>query len=570
MNPVNDVNRTVENVLKTYFSRTKTTIHGATAHSITRVNQFLRQNKISKEEINKHESPLKLTAVHIAVLTGEWKSVQALVKAGGSLLEVDHLGNTPAHLAAILGNWTIVEKLRDLAKEIGQDFEPIRNFHLGTVADLRKITLPPTTKASDVVVMMKSASGEIVPMTQEEYQKRTGTLYCDYPQLTPELLTKDWCEPQFTHYSDGMGLWTSYCRNRPKVYLEEQVVPETNTPVGLGMRAGEEISPKTFLFPWGGEGIMLNILSTERSDFGNERVECWVKSNVACRMNDGFPKVFAETVRVEGAYCGLGVITFDKIAKDEIITYNYGLHHCKFGRYSFFHLKEMEKYCGERDFKAEWTQAAVFMRLRQRQGKSSFSVEELIQVAEISAKGSYILETPRALVYLAARGLLTAEKLENLTKLDKVIRPPRLLPNVILDSFLGNFMQFLKELEKAKLEYRNALLPHVDKLFAEHNVITGLIIFNLWKKFVTPEIFETQPEEFSHKITQMATLAINIDRIVDLAPELLNQEKKEHVANEILSLVRSVSFITDDLCSGVLSRHGRGIGEAFMDVLGIE
>lgn len=553
---------TIQDVLKTYFA-SPATLHGAAAHSSARVKKFIADKGI-KELINKPESPYRLTAVHVAVLKGDWKTVHILVKAGGSLLAKDYLGNTPAHLAATLGNWPMVEKL----KALGQDFSQLRNTHLGTVDDLRKITLPPATKPSDVVVLFKNGQGEIVPMTQEAYQKRTSTLYCDYPQATSHQLTKDWCEKSRPGDSpDAFGMWTSYCKNKPRVYLEEQLLPESNTPVGLGVRAGEDILPKTLLFPWGGEWLADPTI--EGSNLRVDEIDSLINSNMACRVNDGFPNVFAMPLRVEGLPCGLGVVAFEKLSKDAIVTINYGVHGCKFGRYGFFYKKEMEDYCQGTDFKKEWVQAALFQRKRQAQAELFFCVAELIQIAEIGAKGIYLLETPRAIVHLAALRLLTAEGLANLIKMVGFFRnPPERQNEAFLAEFSADFMEFLKGLETTEPDYKKVLLEHLNQLFTQHNVISGMMIFNHWRLHCSFEIFKTNHAEFIKKLEVMHRVAIALDVVVDSAPDLLIEEKKQRAADEICAIQKMLPILTDIMLGNAVAlRHNQPIALALVNVL---
>ena len=527
-----------DNFVNTYFPPQPgvTSLHRATIHSINKLRELFTRGKLTFEQLNHQTTPYRLSALHVAVLKGDEKAVEVLANNGVSLTLQDSSGNTAAHLAAMTGKTVLVNKLRELAKKTGQQFEEIRNCYFATVATLQKITRAPVFELQAVVASVKDGEGNIIPMTAAKYRDRTGTLYCDTVQISPELLCKHWFEAAPKGAAKDLALeqiWEKYLKSKPKVYLEEQVVPGTQIQLGLGLRANETIQPFTLLFPWGGE-LLDEETPDEASSYKMRNIECLKYSNLACRINDGFPVAVVSKLQVEGCPEGLGVFAAEVLNKDQIITIHYGVHTCKFERYEILHKDKLEKFATRSNFETSLKKMAAVAP----KSADDFDTRRSLLGEMCLAPSIYILETPRVFVHLVANKFITAADLEFLE--NKISETTNI--HFLEEGYAGVITNFRKWLIQScknlsTTQFNQTYLAFLNTLFAKHRVAVGIFVAQFAIDYsvllMACLVDNSKFEEGLNKALRSADL---LEQILDRVPDLRKEDKKEDAKVQILAL----------------------------------
>ena len=501
------------------------TLHGCVVVSVKAMEQFLRRHTLDQEKLCESLTDYKLTPMHVAALTGDVKRVEALMKAGAgeSLIKTDYAGNCPIHLAAIRDDACMVQKLTLAAQKANKQFADLRNHHLGTVTTLGKIMKSPQPDAKAVVAKFKEESSKLVAITAEAYQKLTKSIYCDYVHSSAYLLCKEWLEkkPKQEPFFFQM-LWQRYLAAPPKIYLEAQLH------VGLGVSAEETILQNALVIPWGGEWIDLrNAPPSSERKLGN--IESMAKGNPASLINDGFPNTFAAKIPLEGCPESGAVFALRPIAAGEKLTINYQTHSCKFDRYAFV-VEDWERSFNRQGLSEIYEKISAFHAKRKTLADPfQYNAAEIFKLTQWVCEPLYILETPRALVHLAARNLVTPEEIQIMEKIEGCYRRPGTIPS---DEMIVGFRRMLKELlqtlsQSSDPDFRTGVLEVLDRLFAQHRVVIGMILFPIIQKRLTLNLFKNDISEFSAMAAAFIMAAKRFDRFLDLAPNLVDEAKKE-------------------------------------------
>lgn len=546
------------------------TLHGCVDRSASAVTKFFEGKHFKPEQLDQKVTTYQLTPLALAVLKNDPDTVRILREKGASLTVTDYTGNTPAHLAALMGNWPMVALLCEIAKD--QSFESMRNCLFGTVNDLRKGMNPSAFKPHDEVAWYKNEKGDIVPMTAAAYQQRTNTTYRDNWLLNSKQLSANWIERRADIELNPalLKLWNEYLTHPPQVYLEEQVLPETKVCIGLGVRANEDIPEGKLLFPYAGEWYDSET-GREGSSFRMREVECYSTSNCASRVNDGPPTAAAINFPILGAPCGIALFTLVPHLRHKVIKINYEMHTCKFARYGFIDREEMEEFCRKDGIATSLGKIKVFYLKNDKKVPLALRGEDVLEIAKIVAMPDYILDTPRALIHLAACGLLKAKDLTQLEAIDRMHRTHNAefpaVQEMIL--FRKQLITLLISLEKQNPEYRKALLEALDNLFAKHHVFVGMILLEPMLKGCTVEAFQSQRKQFDDRINSIDKIALTLDAFIDLAQGLEDPSQKEVTLERMMSIGTGISRLLsfEQLVSLLLMTQKTSITQTFVNHL---
>ena len=535
------------NILKHFFPWTpnQITLHKAVTQSFAKLRELLKKNTFTPEQLNERASPLQLSALAVAVLKNDSKSAELLVNSGAeeSLVTQDALGNTPAHLAAMAGDWTLVNKLQALADKTQKQFKEILNNFGGTVESLRSITRLPVSLGDQPVAWFSEREGVLVPLTGDAYKKLTGTTFCNYTYSTPNLLCKDWVTKATVDRPRNPFkelLYKAYLANPPKLFLEEQVDPESKAPIGLGVKAGEDIRKHSLLTPYGGEWIDLAATPVV-SPYLMEEVEPRDYSNVASRFNDGMPNAFTCKTPMSGCPESQAIYSLREIKKGEMLTIHYGSHPCKWGHYALFYKELLEEYCKNTDFEERFKEQFARL-LKIKSTMKDITTPELFKLSQWSVPLFYILDTPRALVHLAARKLLTPEKLHFMEEANKHCRAINVNDHKtkVLIEFRKSIGAFLTELNKTEPEFEAVMLHDLDRLFAKHCVSSALLMIKNVNVSQLYKTYKENPQEFKEGQEALFHVCEGLDSFIELAPDLCHDDKRKAALEEMEPIYESL------------------------------
>ena len=524
MEPNNKISCFIRFLQNNYPRPNPSSLHSCAAHSAAKVREFINRNKITPEILCAKDNPFQMTPLHVAVLKKDTASAKLLVEKGASLTTQDACGNTPAHLAAMAGYDDLLVELRSLASRTNQQFDKIRNRNLATVATLENISKYPKANPNVKVAFLANSRGEVAPLTTADYQKLTGTVYTDRVVTSPELLANYWLKSGNSLPRDEFveKIWDQYLQRRPKVYLEQQIAPESQIPLGLGVRTGEDLAAFTFLFPWDGELQSANI-QEQSSDYKMDNIECARYGNEACRMNDGFPTGVLTKFNVEGCPDGIGVFTSEALAKDQMITIHYGVHPCKFGRYELLYREKLEQFCNRNRFEEIQRQAQPLL---QKQPVKDYDSETGLKIATLLNPCLYILETPKALVHLITRNFLNHA---DLVFLESIVPSTTLIAKEgmpgIVNQFRKKMITLLSALEPLPV-FKKDIFTVIDRLFSKHSVAVAMFTVQFLVNFPSlAEAFLKNQAEFDRQVQNSFLLAELLEKFLETAPLLVKSSR---------------------------------------------
>lgn len=520
------------------------TLPGCVVSSVAAIQRFVQHKRFNNKQLCESFTKYQLTAMHVVALMGDVKRVDILIAAGGSdaLLQPDYAGNLPIHLAAIRGDEAMIAKLTEVALSTKKQFAAVQNCHMGTVQSLSKITKPPQPAPQQIVAQFKDKEGNLQPLTAEAYRKLTRSVYCDYVQSSHHLLVKEWLEntpkqdPRFFQ-----TIWERYLRAPPQIYLEEQA------PMGTGVCAGGPIPQNALILPWGGVWIDPENAppSSDRKIGTTESIE---KGNPASLINDGFPNVFVAKIPLEGCPESLAVYALRPIAQGEALTVNYETHPCKFGHYGFV-VKGWERLFNREGLADKLAGiSALHAKKKKEPYPFEFTRGEIFKVVQWVAEPLFVLETPRALIHLAVRNLITREDIVTMEKIEACYRSPKKL---MTDEMIVIFRGFLKDLlqkisQAPEQEYKTSILKHLDNLFANHRVIVGMLIFPFIKDRLEYSLYKDDFEVFTELAKMFSRDAQKLDQFLDLAHDLLDEFKKGEAIATMKAITKELSLFKPD------------------------
>ena len=538
-----------------------TTLHGCVASNVAAIQRFVQGKKFHPSRLSEHHTEYKLTPMHVAALTGDVKRVDALIAAGGSdsLMLADYAGNLPVHLAVMRGDEAMLQKLIDASIKADKKFAEIHNCHLGTVLSLIKICKPPQHDPQQSVAQFKDKDGNLKPLTAEEYQKMTRTVYCDYVQSSHRLLCQEWLDknpkqdPKFYQ-----TLWQRFQNAPPQIYLEEQL------PMGFGVCTAQPIPQNAMVIPWGGEWIDPR-KTTHYSDKSVGTTESIKQGNPASLINDGFPNVFVAKIPLEGCPESLAVYALRPIAKDEKLTVNYHSHRCKFDRYAFV-VEGWEKSFNREGLGKKLEEiSTLHAKKRNEPNPFHYTRAEIFKVVQWVSEPLYILETPRALIHLIMHNLVTWEDIVTMEKIEACYRLPKTHPS---DTVIVEFRKYLKDFLKtisliSDQDYQECILEVLDNSFKNHRAIVGIFLLHPMKQRLSYELFKSDLEKFAFTGADFIRGVQEIDRFLDLAPDLFDPAKKDHAIAQMKAIYQKVGGVTvQDFCMIITIIHDEQVTNA--------
>lgn len=394
-------------------------LHGAVFQGLTRLKAYLEKHPLTPALLSEKKTVFSLTPLSVAVLIKNTKWAALFAKRWPEgLVAQDYAGNTPIHLAAIMGNGKMVHVLHKVAEETRQHlYRSIQNQFKGTPDSLVMVTYPPQNDPEAIVGWIATEQGAIAPMTSKTFHEKTGKIFCRYVQTNSEKLFDYWK----TMHSAPKPI-SADCKNLPKLYFAENRSQMGSIASRWSIKMGQHVSEGTLLTPFGGKIRALDGICEER--FGEIHYD--EQCNFAGLIEEGFPVTYVCDCYFNGCPASLGIFALENLRPGETLTLHSGPHISKLRSYKLYHKDKMEAFC----------KSEMFENL-EKIGKS----DDPHTLSKFFIPLEYILTTPAALVYLVSRGILDLQKLESMEKLMyKFIFANR---NAV-DTYLGLFRVSLK------------------------------------------------------------------------------------------------------------------------------
>ena len=464
-----------------------------------------------KEELETTETAWWLSALHVAVLAQNRFAIDLLVENGAALTEQDKMGCTPIHLAVLTGNAPLVEHIEALARKRGVDYAAIKDSEGATVAHLKKICQPPKIASDQVVTHIQDEKGALRPITAAQWQELTKTRFCDYVQTTPERQFRKWVkhvDKLFPNNPKQEAQVTAFKNSPSKGYL-------IHTPAGLGVALNAPGRKNEILFCYGAK-IIEDKINHEASSYRLRNMDCYENSNLASRINDGFPFARFTKKRGLGSSTEVAVELEYDLPKDFEITMNYGYKHsCKYGWYQLINVEIWKKF--------PWSKII------------DFKLKALVS-DHFSNEVQFIITTPKALLYLLTQGKITRSDLQKLEVIAVLYNDSTSKNWEQLKLFRRFLINIYFTLEKfndpAFAELINSYLAYLDN---KYRVITWMVQISIFGNLSCKQLredyrlYKANEDALVKRLKQYNEHLTKLDRFVDLSQDFLNPKKSASV-----------------------------------------
>lgn len=462
-----------------------------------------------ESELARVQTEWNLTALHVAVLAGNVGAIELLVNRGASLTTQDKMGCTPIHLAVLTDNASLLRRIEEIAQKRGVAYENIQDRYGATVAQLKVISRDPKISPEKVVSRMRTSSGVIAPITAQEYKALTGTQYCDYVRMPPGELLKQWTTKVNEAILDDAGeksavnqLLGSNCKG----------ILVKNDKTGLGVWAAVDLEVGEMAFRYGGE--KLDPKCSTNSEYCLDQIESKENSNLASRVNDGFPRLYFEKINGLGSSIEIAMIVCYKTASNTELTIDYGpSHFCKYGRYTLVDEEILKTFA--------WRDTLTRVQQLNAQEERAILFSDRVQESRLIAPIRYLISTPKALAYMLTHAIFS---LNNLKDLHALVKPENKDEGTEHDKLLDEYREKLIAIY-TKLEEINdpkftlAINGFINTIFEKHHVIVGMYQIRVLTESLSDDhaLYDSNPPAWNAKMDRQEALLQLMDGLLDSA-----------------------------------------------------
>lgn len=294
--------------------------------------------KYKKNDLNGVASPYKLSALHIATITGQSQIVQLLCDLPASNLNIsDRHGWTPLHHAAVLG-----DKVSQKIFLLGKADKKAKSNNNGTYLDLVRLkTIQPISINS-----WDENSSSVKTLSPEEVEKVFSPFkFVDEVFMPPQLQIKNWLKLEEFEIKNSLtdpDAYQNFLKNRPSLYLKKSTQNDEGKPLdtGYGVCVNEAIKAGSVICEYVGEDVSEELeLSPTESDYllrdstNHFNVDGEGPHHLlsyGSMIGDGFPNCVAITgAFLKGRDCRTVFVALTDLKKGDELFYNYGSHHIK-------------------------------------------------------------------------------------------------------------------------------------------------------------------------------------------------------------------------------------------------
>lgn len=260
--------------------------------------------------LDKAESALKLTPLHLAVITGNYRAVELLVAAGVSQLRRDARGWTALHHATLRADECMQKLLMPHNEQTNRGW---------TAQEMQKRLAPSSINKFFWYKGPDEEKPRQLPV--EQFQKLTGTVYVDRSFATPAYLLHEWREPK-EHQADEAfdGLVNSMSTlsiTDDKVYLAK------TKECGFGIFARVQIAAGECFLRYSGVAC-----KKTGGVYLFEDIDASIYGSLASRANHSFPNAFVHYIQ-DGEIEEPVFIATEEIKPHEEICIDYGNEYWK-------------------------------------------------------------------------------------------------------------------------------------------------------------------------------------------------------------------------------------------------
>ncbi len=307
-----------------------------------------REVSLSEQEALKTYGPLRLNALHLAVIKGNRFVVKQWIAQHMPLNTKDARGYTALHHAAVRQDIVTISLLRRAGAS-----ETLSNERNGTPSDLSAI-LAPVPRHVRVRVWDETA-GKIASMAVEDL----FPAYCRFSHQThmqPSHLVEDWgkkpvAQPLRSRNDFFVTEAEQLLRTPSKVYIRRVAIDdngEERRAVGMTLYASQSIARGSLICFYGGEYIapeeVSNIADAEylfsEGCVNGDRVRSY-----GAFAADGFPNCEMITLEnIQGHPCRTVLVAIDEIKPHTPLCWDYNFHEVKGSVHNELRLKALRDY----------------------------------------------------------------------------------------------------------------------------------------------------------------------------------------------------------------------------------
>lgn len=310
---------------------------------------------IDTSVVNKGIKPLKVNALHVAVLTGDKEAISFLLSKGGDLKATGIKNLTPAHFTAFHEDDDILNFL----EKHGDSFE-IENEYSVNALDMWKLTH--LSDPADLKINMWNEDTQKVEVIDGfEFSQKTGAYFVEGLKVNPRNLSKILFlkkkffenETDFFNFSDVKVAFKEHNSPYDKFYLKKISYTERDgsiSDLGYGLFVLEDIKKGEVISDYQGE-IFLDNEERVGPEYATQRIDASRLRGYLAFSSDGFPNGgFIGSEKVKGVPIAELLVATNDIKAGDQILWDYSTHDIKWDVHKELNKEGLESYFRENSF----------------------------------------------------------------------------------------------------------------------------------------------------------------------------------------------------------------------------
>lgn len=502
-----------------------TLVHGIAQSHMAKI-QELSMNELEDRERKHTFSPL-----HLSVMLQDLEILHFLIGKVENLVPTDKYEWTPLHYAYLTQNKALIQLLEDKQSERNQT-QPT-NIPLSCKEIKQILTYTPLPDHQSVFHYQDPETKEICRnASAAKFKQLTGAIFTHTVIVSPQALlaaTHGLMDPDSGKNKQISPLLKESIKNNyrthfsslPKIYLGKDSVG------GWGVFAIDQIAKGSMVVHYAGRLV----LDHTSSKYLAGEVDGEKESNLAARVNDGYPNTRAVAIRLNKIVTTYIFIALRDIAPHEEILADYQFGHSVKMLKGYVNAAQKELL---RVLNDEGGVKEIFKRLRDTEVHTLSSLEEVLNYEKLEATLKYLFNTPSVMLDLILEGHISLNEIACLTHFFNL---------AALHNFTGimGHPQLLLLVETFKSQDQQDLIENLQRLNHEDEPL-----YNKALQFLLSlgRTYSVLPRLFIHRY--LATL----DFFSEATWSQENREAYQHYAG----LIEMIEFVSN---SEGLSREAR-------------